>query len=75
MKTWRVLKLLVKNIFSCAHLADTCTADQYVRKVSEDKATETWNCWCTCKCGKTEIPKTLTFDKAYLDQLRSAGVM
>jgi len=70
----QAIGLLIKNIFTCVHFADKCTADERVRKVSEDKNTETWNCWCTCKCGKTDIPKTMTFDKAYLDQLRALGV-
>jgi len=66
--------LLIKGVFKCIHLADTCTADERVKKVADNGETETWNCWCTCKCGKTKIPKTMTFEKAYLDHLRSLGV-
>ena len=67
--------LLIKNIFTCVHFADKCTPDEFVKKVADDGDTETWNCWCTCKCGETELPKTKTFRKGYLDQLRSSGVM
>ena len=74
-RKWKIFTTLVKSFFTCVHLSDTCTADEFVRKVSEDEKTETWNCWCTCKCGEKKLPKTLTFDRAYLDQLRSVGLM
>ena len=75
MKNWTALKLLVKNVFTCVHLVDKCAAEEFVMKVSEDNDTETWNCWCNCKCGEERIPKTMTFSKAYLDELRSMGLL
>jgi hypothetical protein len=68
------LGLFIKSKFKCVHLVDTCSADERVKKVADDGKTETWNCWCTCKCGATKIPKTMEFQKAYLDELRAMGL-
>jgi hypothetical protein len=73
---WAALKLLVKSWFKCVHFAHDCTADEFVKKVADDGKTETWNCWCTCnKCRTMQVPKTLTFEKGYMDQLRSMGLL
>ena len=66
--------LLIKSKFKCVHFIETCSADERVHKVADDGKTETWNCWCTCKCGATKIPKTMEFNKAYLEELRAMGL-
>ena len=73
---WAAFKLFVRSWFKCVHLAHDCAPDEFVKKVSQDETTETWNCWCTCnKCRKQRVPKTLTFEKSYIGQLRSMGLL
>ncbi len=74
MNNFKALCLLFKSMFTCVHFVEDCTADERVKKLSDDGEIEEWGCYCTCKCGKTNIKKVISFKKSYLDALRSAGV-
>ena len=72
---WEVFRHFVKSIVSCVHFDEDCVCDERVEKYAEDKNTESWHCYCTCKkCGEKNIKKNMTFSKLYLNALRAAGV-
>lgn len=74
-RKFAIFKHFVKSIVSCVHFEKDCVCDERVEKYAEDQNTESWHCYCTCKkCGEKKVKKNMTFNKTYLEALRSAGV-
>lgn len=74
-RNFQIFKHFVKSLVSCVHFVEDCVCDERVEKYAEDRDTESWHCYCTCKkCGKKNVKKNMTFNKSYLQALRGAGV-
>lgn len=75
-KLWKYISYLLfkKEWFTCDHWLDKLTVDSkdVLLKIDKDGLHETWQCTCTCKCGRVVTAKFAFTTDLYWEPFREA---